>query len=82
MDLHLAFLWPIHLKWIFTRAWHDLMEICLIVQIIPTFSDMSSVLLSLLELEELPLLGFFDRVEVFLFEVVALDATLVLMGGH
>jgi hypothetical protein len=58
------------------------MEVFLIIQIIPTFGDVSSVLLSLLDLEELSLLCFFDGVKVFLFEVVTLDAALVLVGRH
>jgi hypothetical protein len=58
------------------------MEVGLIIEVVAAFGDMSAILLALLEFEELSFLGLLDGVEVFLFEVVALDAALVLVGGH
>lgn len=81
-DFELALLGPLHLHRVFAGPRDYLMEIGLIVEVVSAFGDMSAILLTFLELEELPFLGLLDGVEVFLLEVVALDAPLVLVRGH
>lgn len=81
-DFEFALLRPLHLQWVFARAWDDLMESLFIIKVISTFGHMFAILLTLLELEEFSFLGLLDGVEVFLFEVVSLDAALVLVRGH
>lgn len=58
------------------------MHLCLIIQVIASLSDMLSTLLSLPLIDRQSLLNLFDGVEVFLFDVVAFDATEVLALGE
>ena len=73
---------PLHLQRVFARPGYDLMQFLFIIEVVTTFDDMPTILLALLKIEQLSFLNLFDRVEVFLFEVVAFNAALTLVYGH